>query len=303
MPALTNQNSVTRRTVLLTGATGFLGSHLLKALLHEGYKVVVLKRSTSDTWRIANLLNQIKSYDIDSGPLTQAFEDQRIDYIIHTACHYGRNGDSINQIVETNLMLGLKLLDAASFFNAETFINTDTFFNTKVVLKKYLHTYTLSKKQFVEWLHQRCDTIQIINMKLEHLYGPMDDNTKFLPWVLRQLEKKVESINLTEGEQLRDFIYVDDVVSAYLVILQKTAQLPAFNEFDVGTGILTSIRKLVEMLKETYEQKNTASKTQLNFGALPYEDDAMMSVDVDNTALLKLGWQPAFDLNAGLKKL
>jgi len=288
--------------VLLTGATGFLGSHLLKALFNAGYKVVILKRSTSDIWRIANLLNQVISYDIDSVPLTKAFEDQRIDYVIHTACHYGRNGDSIHQIVETNLMLGLKLLDAATFYNTGTFFNTDTFFNTHTLLQKHLQIYTLSKKQFVEWLHQRCDKIQIINMKLEHLYGPLDDTAKFVPWVLRQLEQKVESINLTGGEQLRDFIYVDDVTSAYLATLQKVAQLPAFNEFDVGTGVITSVRKLVEMLKTEYEQQHTASSTQLNFGALPYRDGEMMVVDVDNTALLELEWRPEFDLSAGLQK-
>jgi CDP-paratose synthetase len=244
--ALTNQDRAQKRTALLTGATGFLGSHLLKALLSAGYKVVILKRTTSDTWRIANFLNQVTSYDIDSVPLTQAFEDQRIDGVIHTACHYGRNGDSAHQIVETNLMLGLKLLDAASLFNADTFLNTDTFFNTNTLLQKHLHIYRLSEKQFVEWLYQSSDKIQIINLKLEHLYGPLDDTAKFMPWVLSQLEQKVEIINLTAGGQLRDFIYVDDVVSAYLATLQKAAQLPAFNEFDVGTGVITSVRKLVE---------------------------------------------------------
>ena len=56
------------------------------------------------------------------------------------------------------------------------------------------------------------------------------------------------------------------------------------------------------MLKAAYEQQHTASSTPLNFGALPYRDCEMMGVDVDNAALLELGWQPAFDLNAGLKK-
>lgn len=61
-------------TVLLTGATGFLGSHLLKTLVNKGYKVVVLKRSTSDMWRLEGFENAFKSYDIDHVPLQTAFE-------------------------------------------------------------------------------------------------------------------------------------------------------------------------------------------------------------------------------------
>jgi CDP-paratose synthetase len=117
---------------------------------------------------------QVTSYDIDRVPLTQAFEDQRVDYVIHTACHDGRNGDFTEKIVEINLMLGLKLLEAALFFNSDTFVNTDT------LLQKQLNIYTLSKKQFIEWLNQRKDKIQIINMKLEHLYGPLDGIPKFV---------------------------------------------------------------------------------------------------------------------------
>ena len=82
-----------QKTILLTGATGFLGSYLLEAFLQKGYKVVVLKRSTSNIWRIQDLITQIICYDVDIQPLENAFTDQHIDYVVHTACHYGRNED------------------------------------------------------------------------------------------------------------------------------------------------------------------------------------------------------------------
>jgi nucleoside-diphosphate-sugar epimerase len=277
-------------TILITGATGFLGSHLLKAMLNAGHKLVILKRSTSNPWRIASLLHQVTSYDIDRVPLTQAFEDQHIDAVIHTACHYGRDGAPAHQIVETNLMLGLKLLDAATFFNTDT------------LLQKHLNVYTLSKKQFVEWLQQRSEQIQVVNLKLEHMYGPLDDATKFVPWVISQLAQKAPHINLTPGNQLRDFIYIDDVVAAYLATLHQAAQLPSFSEFDVGTGTLTSVRQMVEMLKATFEHQHGPSHTQLNFGAVPYRDGEMMQVQVDNSALMQLGWQANTTLTTGLVK-
>ena len=226
-----------QKTVLLTGATGFLGSYLLEALLTKGYKLVILKRATSKVWRIEHLMSQVISYDVDIQPLELAFTDQRIDYVMHTACHYGRNDNNISQTVETNLMFSLRILDACIKFN------TDTFFNTDTLLSKHLNTYSLSKKQFVEWLRQYSDKIQVVNLKLEHMYGPKDDVSKFVPWVISQLKKNVPEIKLTSGDQFRDFIFIDDVVSAYICTLENIESLGSFSQFDVGTGKLISVKK------------------------------------------------------------
>ncbi|MBE0472554.1 MAG: NAD-dependent epimerase/dehydratase family protein, partial [Methyloprofundus sp.] len=239
---------MSKPTVLLTGANGFLGSHLLEALIKQGYQVVVLKRSTSNLWRIEHLAGQYKSYDVDSQPLEQAFEEQRIYCVIHTACHYGRNGDPVSQIVESNLMFGLRVLDACLKFEVETFINTDTFFNNKNFNQKYLGAYTLSKKQFVEWLQLTSERIQVVNLKLQHIYGPKDEGNKFIPWIVLQLKQNVDSVKLTSGQQKRDFIFIDDVVSAYLIILERKSLLANFSEYDVGTGKKQTLKSFVKSL-------------------------------------------------------
>ena len=288
---------MTKETILLTGATGFLGSHLLEALIQQNYPVVVLKRSTSNIWRIANLSGEYKCYDVDIQPIEQAFKDQHIDCVIHTACHYGRNGDSISQIVESNLMFGLRILDACLKYRTCTFLNTDT------LLQKHLNYYTLSKKQFVEWLVQQVDNIQIVNLKLEHMYGPKDDTTKLVPWVVSQLHRNLDEIKLTKGEQQRDFIYIDDVVSAYLRILENVSFLKKFNEFDVGTGRLITVRNFLEQLKEIYQSNFGSIDTKLAFGAIPYRNSEMMTVEVNNQGLVNLGWLPKTNLKEGLEKI
>lgn len=287
-----------KKTILLTGATGFLGSHLLESFLAVGYKVAILKRSTSNEWRISHLTGQYVSYNVDEQPLERAFSEQRIDYVVHTACHYGRNSDSISQVVETNLMLSLHLLDAAIRFNTETFFNTDT------LLPKHLNVYTLSKKQFVEWLKQQSDKIQVVNLKLEHMYGPKDDTTKFIPWVLSQLRQNVDEIKLTHGEQKRDFIHVDDVVSAYLTTLKKCEGLERFTEFDVGTGTLVTVKSFITQLKKIYEDElGEKVGTKLDFGAVPYREREMMTVELNNKPLQLLGWSPMFTINSGLSTI
>lgn len=283
------------RTILLTGATGFLGSHLLEALLKEKYQVVVLKRSTSNIWRIRHLLQQVKSYDIDLEPVENAFSEQHIDIVFHTACHYGRDDDSITRIVASNLMLGLDVLENGIRFKTSAILNADT------LLQKHLNVYTLSKKQFVEWLKNESGKIQVVNLKLEHMYGPKDDGAKFVPWVINQLKGNVPEIMLTKGEQERDFIYISDVVSAFMLIVEKLDDLDKFTEFDVGTGKLITIQSFLKKLKQSYVAGFGASPTTLAFGRLPYREGEIMRVQVNNQPLLDLGWESKVQLNTGLK--
>jgi len=282
------------KRVLLTGATGFLGSHLLESLLAAGHEVVILKRSTSDTWRINNLLGQVKSYDVDVQNIELAFKEKRVDVVIHTACIYGRKGETTAGVVESNLMFGLRVLDACLKYNVGLFCNTDT------LLKNNLNDYSLSKSQFAAWLKQKSDKVQIANLKLEHMYGPKDDDAKLAPWLLSQLREDIPEINLTSGEQKRDFIYIDDVVSAYMKVLEQEDRLKKYSEFEVGTGKSIAVKLFIESLRDSYENRFGKSSSYLNFGAIIHRDGEVMNVQVDNSALITLGWKPKTLLKQGL---
>lgn len=283
--------------VLLTGATGFLGSHLLEALLENGYLVTILKRSTSDVWRIAHLLERVKSFDVDVSPIEEAFKLTHVDIVIHTACNYGRKGESEHQLVESNVVFGLRLLDAAIFFKSTIFFNTDT------LLPKYLNAYSLSKKQLVEWLKKKSGQVQVINMRLEHMYGPKDDDAKFVSWLITQLSEGVERIPLTEGSQLRDFIYIDDVVSAYMTALSRASSLPTFVELDVGTGYSLSVRDFVQAVFENFKVIRPNTKTILGYGDIPVRNGEVMSVELDNSGLKNIGWRCKVTIKQGIGKL
>lgn len=283
--------------ILLSGATGFLGSHLLKALLEKGYRVIVLKRSSSNIWRINELIEKVISYDVDKQTVEYVFEKHRIDIVIHTSCDYGRHHNSLRDIVESNVVFGLQVLEASLKYKVATFFNTDT------LLKKNLNSYSLSKAQFVEWLRQSAKDIQVINLRIEHMYGENDDISKFVPWILSQLQAKTPEIALTSGAQQRDFIYVDDVVRAYLLLLERAPDLPGFSDFDVGTGRSITIRGFVEKLLSAYESTYGKSSAKLSFGAIPYRDGEVMKVEVDNQPLLRLGWHAEIDIDTGIQKV
>ena len=89
------------KTILLTGATGFLGSHLIKKILEFDYKVIVLKRSYSNIDRIKTLLKvyNVKSYNVDLCDIEDIFKENHIDIIIHCATEYGRTENSSSKIL------------------------------------------------------------------------------------------------------------------------------------------------------------------------------------------------------------
>ena len=109
--------------------------------------------------------------------------------------------------------------------------------------------------------------------------------------------KNVPELKLTFGEQKRDFIYIDDVVSGYLIILDKLAGPPGFfNDFHVGSGVTVSIRDFVEKVHHLSE-----SQTQLAFGSIPYRKGEVMSSHANIEHLIKLGWSCKTNLEQGLK--
>jgi nucleoside-diphosphate-sugar epimerase len=121
---------------------------------------------------------------------------------------------------------------------------------------------------------------------------------------MEQMLSNRDVINLTQGNQRRDFIYIDDVVSVYLLILRKHEILSEFSEFDVGTGEQISIREFVLKLKDTMELiYNKPILMNLNFGAIPYRKGEMMEVVEDVNPLFNLGWKPNIMLAEGLKSV
>jgi nucleoside-diphosphate-sugar epimerase len=284
-------------TILITGGTGFLGSYLIHSLLASDYTVILLKRSTSNVWRIKDVIDSVKQYNIDIDDIEPAFRDQHIDVVIHTACCYGRNRERPSEIVDTNVLLGLKLFELADTFNADTFFNTDT------LLQKYLNSYSLSKQHLVDWLKQLAGKVQVINMKLEHIYGPNDDKTKFVPWVIDQLKNNEKQINLTSGIQERDFIYVADVISAYITVLEQRNTLGKFSEFDVGTGIPITVRKFITELVDQYKKIHPWNTTELVFGSIPYRKGEMMKVAVNISSLENINWKPDVFFKEGISNV
>jgi len=281
--------------VLITGATGFLGSQLVHALMTKGHHVVILKRSSSETRRIADMLHLVSSYDLDRDGLEAPFkENGKIDAVIHTATCYGRKGERASDLVEANLAFPVRLLEVSAAYGVDAFLNTDT------SLPRFLNPYALSKSHFAEWgkFFAGSGRVRFVNIKLEQFYGPGDDDTKFTAHVMRSCSRNVPELKLTSGVQKRDFIFIDDVVQAYRLLLERAVgKSLSFGEYGLGSGEAVTIREFVETV-----HRLTNSSTTLRFGAVPFRPNEVMEARADIGPLLALGWSPKVSLIDGIKR-
>ena len=282
--------------VLITGGTGFVGSHLLHLLVQQGKEVVLLKRTTSDLHRISSILPAIQVYDIDVIEIEQIFKQEQVQQIIHLATDYGRNND-FSKCNHTNVVLPLKLLEIGYAHDVTRFIAVDTF-SSLVDKLDYLPAYHITKRHFKEWgtYIAAQQGKEFITAFLQHPYGPKDNPNKFTSFLFKSLLEPVPSMDLTAGVQKRDFIHVTDVAKAFSAILEAPSVNPVL---EIGTGNSISIKDFVTKVKQLAGN----SFTQLNFGKLPTRNNEIMDAKADMQTTRHLNWEPQVDLDTGILDL
>lgn len=278
--------------VLVTGGSGFLGSALARYLATNDNEVAVLLREESSLARLQSLPPNLQLLRFKEWrDLPGLFVEHGPDAVVHTACSYGRRGESLAEIAAANTGFGLALLDAALASNTRLFINTDT------VLDRFTSPYALSKKQFSEWgaWYGQQQKFRFVNVLLQHMYGAGDDASKFTSHVIRSCRDGAARLALTPGQQQRDFIYIRDVVSAYDCLLRQADSLGWSSDVELGSGMAPTIEEFVRLV-----HRITGSSTSLEFSARPYRPGEPMRCVADISLLRSLGWQPSYTLEEGV---
>ena len=132
------------KKIFITGATGFLGSSLVKKFLTMGYDIHALIRKNSDKSRLINLPN-INYIENREDYIKNFFKKNKIDILIHTACNYGRGDENHKEVLNTNINLGVQLIDLCDKFNVPLFINTHSTLprDLNIYSSKLLQVYCL----------------------------------------------------------------------------------------------------------------------------------------------------------------
>lgn len=245
--------------ILLTGATGYLGSHLAQRLTENHHTLGCVVRCQERLGRLEPLRKQVRLLPVDQ--LEDEIASFQPEIIIHTACTYSRGNNTEREVLEGNLFFPLRVMQAARDVGICRWINTDT------SLLPTLNSYTFAKNQFSQWgaYYASKGEFAFINLVLEHFYGPDAPEGQFLSWVMKKLAVDAP-LELTAGTQRRDFVYIEDVQDVYEAVLQHPVK-SAYTEVGVGSGEAPTIREVVKYLKAIM-----CSKSELHFGSVPMRD-------------------------------
>lgn len=291
--------------VLLTGATGFIGSHVARHLVGQGHDVHALVREGSDRWRINDLQDRIS---IVSGglPLDEraaaAVRTLGPEVCIHAAwfatpgeyLHSERNLD----LVASSLSFARSLVRAGCrrIVGLGTCFEYDTRFGflTETTPTRPESLYAASKLGLGLTLQRFGDVagVEVAWARLFYQYGPFEDSRRLVPSVIRTVLAGNEA-SVTPGEQVRDFLHVEDVAAAVCAVAFSDLQ----GAVNVGSGHPVTVREIVEMIGDL-----TRCERLIAVGARPYADGDPMFVCADSARLRGTGWTPRISLHDGLTR-
>lgn len=279
-------------TVFMTGATGYLGSNVAKMLLNNGYKVIAVKRQKSNTNRINSILINPNFLLFDVDEIKQIFEMQNVDLVLHLATCYGRNNETKAEIHQSNVFFPTQILELAIKKNVPYFINTHT------VLKASVNVYSSTKHQFYNHFNASKKSFKnIVNIIPEYFYGPQDDDWKLITMILSKLANNEPSIDFSNGSQKRNFVYIDDMVEAFRIIIENLFLIKTENQIYIGSNEIFTIKQLAEICKS----KMPNTQTQYNFGILPDRVDEIEYYS--NEKITNLGWMVKTTIEEGIIKM
>lgn len=295
------------KRVLVTGAAGFVGANLVRALVDRGAEVHAVVRSQTDLWRIQDVESSValQRADVtDRAALRDAVGQARPEIIFHLA----RGGPSLggrDEIFQTNVLGVLNLLDATLDLDYTRFVHAGSSFEYGIRDEPMSETdpadpatfYGATKAAATLFCRQYARTHgkPIVVLRLFSVYGPWEASHRLVPTAIRACLEG-GGLDLTEPGYRRDFVFVDDVVEA--LICAAGAVGIEGEIINIGSGRQTSNEEVVETI-----QALAGRHLRVRVGAYPARPTDTSNWVADNRKAERLlGWKPRHTLEDGISK-
>lgn len=301
---------IKKKKILITGATGFIGSNLLRRCLVENAEVHILSEKTANRWRLEDVLGHVKEHcaDLeDNTQLEKIVSSIKPEIIFHLAA-YGILSwqKDIDRIMKINFLGTVNLLNTCKKTGFEIFVNTGSVFeyggkNNPLKENDVLEPvsdYGVSKAAstlFCQAVGKR-DNEPIVTLRLFTPYGYYEEPPRLIPSVILSCIKK-ENPKVSSPGSVRDFIFIEDVVGSYIKVVDNINNAKG-EIINIGYGRQYTVGRVVNTIMQL-----TGNSVKPEWGSTTarYIESKMCKADISKARKL-LNWEPEYSLEEGLRK-
>lgn len=293
--------------ILITGATGFIGQNLIPLLVKQcpNVHILTLDRNVSKAEQLfpSNLYSNVIHTEANNWTAILQFNPE---IVFHLAAFSTSSNCSevIESLISSNITYGVQLLKALEECpSLKLFINTGSFAEYRLGTGKYnsAYLYTATKtafRVFLDYYSTLCN-FKYITAVPYTVYGGKPTIKRLMDYIIESLDSP-KPIKMTAGEQILDFIHVNDVVSFYIHIVQHIELYLKLNNgenFYLGTGHGYTIREIASLI-----EKETGKSCNISWGALPYRKrDTMHAIAPIAQNIELTGWHTQITIVEGIK--
>jgi nucleoside-diphosphate-sugar epimerase len=289
-----------QQRLLITGATGYVGSNLVKHLLHAGHNIHILVRPNSKLGPLESIENQltIHKHDGSTEHLVDLVKNAKPTTVLHLASLFlaQHQTSDITRLIESNVLFPSQLLEAMVVNGVKHLINTGTSWqHHENQAYNPVNLYAASKQAFEDLLSYYTETAQIkaCSLLLFDTYGPADPRGKLIS-LLWKTALHQTPLSMSPGDQEIDLVHIDDVSRAFETALaQLPTQQQAHTRYGVSSGHPLPLKTLVREF-----ERITGYHLPIEFGGRPYRPREVMAT-WKNFRTLPL-WQTKVTLDEGL---
>lgn len=296
------QMNSSRRVALVTGATGFIGSHLVQKLVQDGWQVHIVTRKDSllpDSPEFSHVFNH--AHDGTTEGMIRLVGDVKPTVAFHLASLFlsQHQPKDVEQLILSNILFGCQLLEALRINGVKCIINTGTSWQ-HYENQNYnpVNLYAATKQAFEALMRYYIEAgdLKVITLMLFDTCGSNDTRPKLMN-LLKRVAEQNQPLDMSPGEQYVDIVHVGDVVRAYAMAAERllTKNVIGHEHYAVSSGKPIQLRELVKLVEH-----EIGKKLPINWGGRVYRDREVM-VPWKGDSLP--GWTTQIDITQAIRSI